>query len=126
MPPVIRSDFLEHVSVLVVRQRLLEEEPGGESVAVDAPGFENGDTLLDKRCCAARLSLFHEHFSQVDREKDELVIELTGSEFLPELPEDALRLRQLAQGGNDPSFEPMQAELGIGVRKLRVKGSGLL
>lgn len=93
MPPVVCPDLPEHILHLVLRERLLEEHPGGEGVAVEAPGFEDGVALFDELGGSVGFSVFHEGFGQVDREEDELVAEVSGSEFFPELLEDAFGFR---------------------------------
>lgn len=71
------------------------------------------DTLClgDELCSLVDLPLEGEELGQVDREEDELVVEISGTEVLPELGIGVLGFRELPEVAGDAAFEPVEPQL---------------
>lgn len=69
-------------------------------------------------------SFRYKDFREVDGEEDEVVLEVAGSEVVPELDEDGLGFEVVPEPEGDPAFEPVEAELGPAVRELAVERAG--
>src|SRR5436305_15131376 len=92
--------------------RVPEHQPRRESVAVEPPGLQDRVALLDQLGGPRRLAFEDEQLGEVDREQDELVVEVPSLKLLPEPLVDVLRLVHVAEVAGDPPLPPEGAELG--------------
>lgn len=124
IPPVILPDLPEDRPGLPFADRLLEHEPRGQGVAVEAPGGQDGLALGDQVLGPGVFSFRYKDFREVDGEEDEIVLEVAGPEIVPELGEDGLGFGVVPEPEGDSAFEPVEAELGPAVGELAIEGTG--
>src|SRR3954453_19746265 len=127
MSAVVLSDAPEDLpDPALLRQSLLEDEPGRERVLVQTPVFHDRIALRRELRGPLRLPRGGEHLRQVDGDQHYLLIEIPRPELLPELREDALRLVILAEPVGDPSFKPVHAQMDQIVPELLIERPRLL
>ena len=91
---------------------------------MESPRNQDGIALPDQLFGAGVFSLGDKDFCEIDGEEDELVVEVAGPEFVPELGEDGLGFAVVPEPEDDPAFEPVEAKLGPAVGELAVEPTG--
>ena len=128
MPPEVLLDFPEEVPEGPAFgdgvEGVLEHDPGGEGVLVEAPAPHDRVAAGGQVRGPGGLSLLGQHLRQLDRDQHDLLVQVADAEFLPDLLEDGLGLGDVSQAVGDLGFEPVQAELGEVVRELLVERAG--